>query len=119
MPASISSEAHVKLQQKLSLKRLPIWGWKAPGKINFSWPTQGMLDQMPKDVTLKSLEFKSHNDTECLLSSVKCHLSNGQSSPIFENEQTKHYQPMMINFQAQTPIKAVAAYDGANYVGNI
>ena len=42
-----------------------------------------MLDQMPPDVTLKSLEFSTFHEDEGFISAVKCTMSNDQSSPLF------------------------------------
>ena len=63
-------------KREFVLKRLPLWGQKVKADdVNFEWPTQEMLDKMPSDVYLQSLEFKSVSGH--LLSSVRVCLSNG------------------------------------------
>ena len=47
---------------RFTLRKLPMWGEQvAVNQIDFEWPTQEMLDQMPADVSLRSLEFSSDN----------------------------------------------------------
>ena len=44
---------------RFSLRKLPLWGkTRSYSKIDFEWPTQAILDRMPADVRLQSLDFK-------------------------------------------------------------
>ena len=65
---------------------------------------------MPADVTLKSLEIKGHS----VISSVKCTLSNNESSPVFEKANYGHSNLKTINFDPQRPVKAVSACDAGS-----
>ena len=92
-------------RSKLTLRRLPMWGLSAKDdQVNFSWPSQEQLNQMPSDVTLKSLEFKTCNSP--YLSSIKCNLSNSFST-VFEKVGKTHSFAEVINFDASTPVKKV------------
>ena len=72
----------LKPKPKFILKKLPMWGWQAPAdKIDFEWPTQALFDSMLPDVSLKSIELKGFGN---VIAGVKCTLSNGQASPMFE-----------------------------------
>ena len=71
---------------------------------------------MNPDVSIKSIEFQ----TDLALSSVKVNLSNGQSSPVFENsDHHPHHFAKTITFDPNTPIRAVSARDIKDYTGNI
>ena len=92
------------------LRRLPVWGYECDDKaIDFEWPTQEIFDLQQPDVTLKSLEFCGDKD---LIASVKCNLSNGQSSPVFCKVGGKYSEsnPKTIEFDS-TPIRTVSAAD--------
>ena len=70
-------------RREFSLRKLPMWGTKVKkDKINFDWPKKELLEQMPEGVYLKSLEFKAQSNG--VLISVRCNLSNDLSSPKFE-----------------------------------
>jgi len=74
-----------------TVRRLPVWGAEVAEKyIDFEWPTQEEFDQMSPEAKIQSLEFKSTSskEVESWLGSVKVNLTNGESSPIFEN--SKH-----------------------------
>ena len=44
-----------------TLKKLPLWGEKvSEDEINFEWPTPEIFAQMQPDVTIQSMEFKTH-----------------------------------------------------------
>ena len=60
--------------------------------VNFEWPTQQQLDQMPADVFLKSIEFKGSTTSQDInrVNSVRCTLSNNTVSPVFEREGAGH-----------------------------
>ena len=67
---------------------------------------------MPDDVFLKLIEFKTWGiKHEKVVSSVRCELSNGLSSPEFSNENYKHYQAKVVNFCGRNPVAGVQAYD--------
>ena len=72
-----------------SLRKLPFWGRVGEDEIDFEWPTQELLDQMPRDVRLQSLEFKCDRDYDDdydipALASVKVNLSHGFESEVFK-----------------------------------
>ena len=61
----------------------------------------------PDDVILQSIEFKGHTN---VIAAVKCNLSNGQSSPLFENSCHEHNKNLqIINFDKNRAIRAVGA----------
>ena len=69
-----------------TLKKLPVWGEQASNsEINFEWPTPEIFSQMLPDVSLQSLEFQKYHSDGSAVSSVRVNLSNGYSSPLFEN----------------------------------
>ena len=61
---------------------------------------------MPVDVRLESLEFKSTYFGN--LTSVKCNLSHGRSSNVFQND-GQHVNPQTINFAHDKPVRMVSA----------
>ena len=56
-------------------------------------------------VSLKSIEFKSAAD----ISSVRCTLTNGVSSPLFEKAGVTHNNPIAYNFDANRKVCKVEA----------
>ena len=52
------------------------------------------------------------------MSSVRVNLSNGKSSSVFENSDFAHFHDETINFNPNTPIRAVASVDGGSWVLN-
>ena len=74
---------------EFEIQRLGLWGQKDESLINFEWPTKDMIEDLPADVTLKSLKFKEIHKG-CAISSVKCTLTNGQESPLFEMKGQHH-----------------------------
>ena len=66
---------------RYSIKRLALWGEQVEDQtseidspqINFQWPTQAMLNDMPEDVSLSTLTFKYNKDSLPLVS-VSCTL---------------------------------------------
>ena len=73
-------------KRKYSLRKLPMWGEQAaPNEVTFEWPLES--DKMWPTVRLQALEMKSNSS---VLSSVRCVLSNGISSPVFEMEGASH-----------------------------
>ena len=75
---------------------------------------------MIPNVSLKSIEFKKYHDEGAAMSSVRVNLSNGYSSPVFENVYwTEHSNHETITFDPSTPIREVAAHDGKYWAGNI
>ena len=71
-----------------------------------------MLDWWEPDVALKSIQFKTIMYDYSTLSSVQVSLTNGQSSPVFEKAGVDHKYPKTIDFDLNTPIRAVAAVGG-------
>ena len=82
------------------LKKLPLWGEKvSDSEIDFEWPNQETFEQMRPDVSIDSIEFKTMRKNSFYVSSVKVNLSNGRSSPVFENSNwTQHNDHQTINF---------------------
>lgn len=90
------------------LKRLPCWGEKVRAdQVNFEWPTQEMLDRMQPDVHLQTLEFKG----DYALSSARCILSSGESSPVFENADYEHECLDVVNLDPNRRARVVMAHD--------
>lgn len=88
-----------------------MWGEKVSAdKINFEWPTLETLDQMDKDVSMKSLTLKDWDQCGFSISSVKVTLSNNKRSPVIENSSCRHFNEQTLNFDPQRPIRKVAAY---------
>ena len=88
-----------------------MWGKDArPEKVNFCWPTEELLSQMPANVTLKRLEFMKVREDS--LSFVCCTLSNGATSGPIEGEGVNsHASPKVIQFDPRRPIRSVVAFD--------
>ena len=73
-----------------------MWGEQVePGEINFQWPAD--IDMIWPTVKLESITFKSN---AAVLSSVRCVLSNGITSPVFEREgvEYEHEREETIHF---------------------
>ena len=98
-----------------SLKKLPLWGVKVSDEeIDFEWPTPEIFAQMNPNAFLESIEFKTNElnmENTATVSSVRVNLSNGESSPVFEKSDQTHYYPETINFDPNTPIRAVEALE--------
>ena len=80
------SDPSIALKEKFSLRKLPLWGSTEDDNIDFEWPTQELLDRMPLDVKLESLDFKcdGHLDYPSI-ASVKVNLTHGFASDVFES----------------------------------
>lgn len=96
---------------KFTLKKLPLWGLRIDYAYNFEWPDQQLLDQMPADVYMKSIEFKDHGGC---VSAIKCNLSNGLTSGFFKGKNSSHKNHEIINFDERKHIAAVGAYEYLN-----
>lgn len=73
--------------RKYSLRKLALWGEQvSTEEINFEWP-DASSDIIWPSVQLHTLEMKSF---ACVLSSIRCVLSNGISSPVFERNGINH-----------------------------
>ena len=69
------------------IRRMPMWGQKVEeNAINFSWPTQEIIDELPPDVSLMTLDLQKAKGV-WYFSSVRCILSNHLASPLFQNPQ--------------------------------
>ena len=74
---------------------------------------------MNPDVFIESIEFKSRHEYSHYVSSVKVNLSNGESSPVFENSDwTQHSKHETIVFDPSTTIRAVEAFDVDHHTGS-
>ena len=92
--ALMTGTTNIQSMPKATLKRLPMWGTGVNAdQVNFEWPTQDLLDQMPSDVIMKSIEFKSYSNSRQVLNSVQCTLSDGTKSPVFQKENVSYYLP--------------------------
>ena len=70
-----------------------MWGeWSNKvNKVNFEWPTLELLNEMPSDVRLKSIQFKIEpGNFSPFLSSVQCTLTDQTQSPLFEKAGMNH-----------------------------
>ena len=92
-----------------NLKKLKLWGEEVTqDKINFEWPTEKMLKGLPKNAYLSSIEFKTNDANSSAISSVRCILSNGLSSLLFQKEGHEHYYSRTIALNSNT-VKRVQA----------
>ena len=109
------------IEPKFTLKKLPLWGKTGGSPINFEWPTQAILDTMPADVRIQSLDFKIDSSYQNL-ASVKVTLSHNFSSQVFESKGIEFNYQKRLDFDAQNQIKRVKAApnDGVwEYVYNV
>ena len=109
--ASVTRIPRVKpAKQVLRLRKLPGWGRQNPGDTIFEWPTKEILDRMPLEVTLKSLEFCTYKPDDHMISSVRCILSNNEVSPVFiKADDLQQYRHKVINFDACSRVQKVQA----------
>lgn len=94
---------------KFSLRKLPFWGQSNPHRLDFEWPTQALLDQMPASASLHSLEFKSSFSGP--IASVRVNLTHGFSSRVFEKQDGQFQSRQTITFDVKRPIKKVQGAD--------
>ena len=66
--------------------------------INFEWPTQSMLNSMPEDCCMRSIEFSRYRYAFGTISSVKVTLTNNLESPIFKKSGTERHEIQTITF---------------------
>ena len=83
--------------------------------INFEWPTQHQFDLMSSNARLQSLEFGYHD----AISSVRCTLSDTNSSPVFAHKGTLHESPKTIAFNANNPVRYIRASETRDCVQQI
>lgn len=76
-------------------------------KFDFEWPTQMMLDQMPPDVSIKSIEFGFNYNVNYSISAVRCTLSHGQSHDLFHLGSSSSLKTF--SFSKENPVKFVSA----------
>ena len=89
------------------MRKLALWGEQVAGsEINFEWPAD--IEMIWPTVKLESLEFKS---SASVLSSVRCVLSNGITSPVFEKEGTIHENNETVRLDSSTTVRHVQAFD--------
>ena len=75
---------------------------------------------MESNVQIESIEFKTDCNVCPYLSSVRVNLSNGQSSPVFENSKWPHHSNHeRINFDPKTKISAVFGFETDDEIGKI
>ena len=70
---------------------------------------------MTADLSLKSIEFKASGGA---LSSVRCTLTNGVSSPLFEKAGVDHNQNATYNFDPKKKVCKVELSSNGNSAGN-
>ena len=75
----------------------------------FKWPNKRM--NMTAEMSLKSIEFKANGS---ILSSVRCTLTNGVSSPLFERAGATHGQPAIYNFDPKRKVCKVELSSNSN-----
>ena len=95
------------------MRKLELWCAKvSSSKLNFEWPTRELLQQQDEGVYLQSIKFKSNSSG--YLTSVQCNLSNGLSSPTFEQEglaANYHQHLRTIELNRNRALRQVKAYD--------
>ena len=84
-----------------------MWGEQVEADaINFEWPAD--IEMIWPTVKLESLELKCNAS---VTSSVRCVLSNGISSPVFEKEGVVHEEEGTCTFSPSTNVRYVQASD--------
>ena len=111
------------VKPRLKLRKLPLWGEQVKlDQINFEWPTQEILDQLPTTCQLTSMTFKTANGYT-RVGSIQCMLSTGQSSPVFEKEGISYQGPQTVIFNnAERPVRSVYGRDrdgNKNFIARI
>ena len=75
---------------------------------------------MESNVHIESIEFKTDCNVCPQLSSIRVNLSNGHSSPVFENSKWHHHaNHERIYFDPKTKISAVFAFEADDSAGKI
>ena len=100
---------------------MPVWGQPATTD-GFQWPTLNDLYEMDQtDFHLKSIHFKSRSDGLNIgICSVRCELSNGESSGELKVDGVKPSTTGVINLPAdQSGIRKVQAYNDECGVFNL
>lgn len=93
--------------KKYTLRKLAMWGEQVENDaINFEWPAD--IDMIWPTVKLESLELKS---SASVVSSVRCVLSNGITSPVFEKAGAFHETAGLCTFNSSNSVRYVQASD--------
>ena len=109
---------HVAPQKPITiyqLRKLPLWGEQVPeDQINFQWPSEEFLSKNNhNDLKMRQLTIK-HNE-KGPISSIKCVLSDGSESPVFEENIYIHQNCQVFDFNSEDTdnrsVCAVAAKD--------
>lgn len=112
------------LEPKFTLRKLLLWGKTGGKTINFEWPSKALLDTMPADVRLQSLDFKGANDgdeddSDVAIASVKVTLTNDFSSKVFEKQGVVYVDQKTLVFDAKKQIKRVQGADSNGRWGEV
>ena len=98
---------------RIDLRYLPLYGEEVTlDKTDFSWPTKEEIQRWPPNVSLKSITFTTFHEIGRSVSSVRCILSNNESSPLFKTSEKRQSHQKTINFDANRPVKFVQAITG-------
>ena len=71
-----------------TLRKMPMFGQQVPQDvITFDWPDYDKFEELPSDTRLEAISLKTDGND---LTSVQAHLSNGESSEVFERARVNH-----------------------------
>ena len=84
-PQSMQDIVPAPRSRRFSLRRLPMFGEQIDeSMINFKWPEQKHLDEIPENTYLKQMIFARTLSSEKNLCAIKFKLSNGYESPLVQ-----------------------------------
>ena len=95
-----------------------MWGSQAfDSDITFSWPSLKDLTLMSPDVSLKAIQFKTSANFSAI-ASIVCVLSNGLTSPVFENPKASFDYSLTktVTFPQPNPVKYVKVRHSQSFV---
>lgn len=71
-----------------TLRKMPMFGQQVPQDvITFDWPDHDKFEQFSPDTRMEAVTFKTDGND---LTSIQVHLSNGESSEVFQRERVNH-----------------------------
>ena len=84
-------------------------------KIKFAWPSPEHTRMWGPEVFLQALEVKTHTQGSSYISSVRCIMSNGESSPVFTKEGMHSVEKKIITFDpVKRPVRYIQAWDNCH-----
>ena len=103
---------HTETQLPFNVRAHTVWGEKVnQDEINFSWPPQEVMQNWESDVSMKSVEFATCQQSGVGLAFVKCTMSNGEESPMIGSDNHTPHNNKVFNFDEMRPVRAVQARD--------